>query len=125
MFSTMNDFIRDRCTDAFLLDCLQYMQYPFQYVTKCDKADKKLTFIGYTEISQIELRDVFEKQEADRIAMEDVIDERQDAHRKLIREQRESGDYSNEGRFFGDIIDDWHEAGKPMGSDLESFLEGE
>ena len=122
LFSTMNDFIRNRCTDTFLLDCLRYMQYPMQYVSKCAKTDTRLMFVRYIEVSQDKLREVYERQEEECIAMENVIDEMQNSHRKLVREKRKAGDYTFEGRFFVDIIDDWVAAGQPKGIELKNFL---
>ena len=124
LFSTMNDFLRGRCTDTFLLECLQYMKYPLQYVSKCDKVDTRLRFIRASEMSQDELREVYEQQEAERIAMEDVIDKMQDTHRRLVREKRKAGDYEFEGRFFAEIVDDWTAAGQPGGLELQNYLEG-
>ena len=124
LFSTMNDFLRGRCTDVFLLECLRYMKYPMQYVSKCDKSDSRLKFIRCTEVTQATLYEVFEQQESERISMESIIDNMQDKHRRLVREKRKSGDYSFEGRFFADIVDDWTSAGQPGGAELMSFLEG-
>ena len=88
LFSTMNDFLRGRCTDAFLLECLQYMKYPMQYVSKCDKVDSGIEFVRCTEVSQAELFEAFEKQETERISMESIIDQMQEKNRILVRENR-------------------------------------
>ena len=48
----------------------------------------------------------------------------QEKNRILVREKRKSGDYSFEGRFFADIVDDWASAGQPGGMELASFLRG-
>ena len=124
LFSTMNDFLRGRCTDVFLLECLQYMKYPMQYVSKCDKSDERLKYVRYTIVTQDELRHLYEQQESERIIMESVIDDKQENHRILVREKRRSGDYSFEGRFFADIVDDWNAAGQPMDTALKVFFEG-
>ena len=124
LFSTMNLFLENLCTDEVLLECMRYVEYPLQYVTKCDYADKNFKWVEAAEIFPKKLRESFESLAKRTLDMEDEIKKKQSSQRRNIRERKRAGEIIAEGRLFEDILSDWEDSGKPKGKELQIFLGG-
>lgn len=55
MYSVLDTFINNKVSENYVVDAVNYMNYPMQYVSKSDKTDKQLTYIKSRELSKDEL----------------------------------------------------------------------
>lgn len=55
MYSVLDTFINNKVSEEYVVEAVNFMNYPMQYVSKSDKADKRLTHVRSRELSPDEL----------------------------------------------------------------------
>ena len=127
MFSVMNDFLRNRCSVNFVIECLLHMKYEKQYVLKSKKAENRIKFISHIEVGEDALQKSYRERTKSLENMEEVIETKFDNHRKQFRLAVESGNVDilkMLGLGFSDILDIWKTANCPTGDNLRQLLQG-
>lgn len=96
-YTALDDFIDNKVSESYMIDVVNFMNYPTQYVSKSNKADKNIHFTGHREISTSELQ-------AEREAFTVSNDEMRLTIREKRRAERDAVSNGNaQGRLFRDI----------------------
>jgi len=56
MYSALDDFIDNLVSEEYIIEAVNYMKYPLQYVSKSPKADKQFKYVCHQELSPSELQ---------------------------------------------------------------------
>lgn len=96
-YTALDDFIDNKVSESYMLEIVNFMSYPTQYVSKSDRADKQISYVSHKEISASELQ-------AQREAFTISNDEMRQAVRVKRREERTAVmNGKTRGRLFRDI----------------------
>jgi len=98
-FTVLDDFVDNAVSEQYTIDAVNFMRYPMQYVSKSDKADKKITFVKSSEVNKDELSTASAERDSEKEEMETAMTER----RLLERADVKKG--IAHGRLFSDVVD--------------------
>ena len=100
LFEAMDDFVDNRVSIEYVVDIINILERPFQYVSKSKKADMKIKYTTHNEISESDLQEAREKHRISDEKMVDDVIQRRRVEREIMKGKTPFDDLIN-GLFVG------------------------